>query len=175
MACCPYRIVFPGPDDGEVATKRDAMLTGHPIRYGVQKRKKRGLRDWWHLSATASYTKVQGDSESHWIAILLEVRQTYLRVCWMYRPSELPTEVPESKKGNTRLYKSNHSTPSDNPLTMLRIVDIIDASSVASRAVLVTEPSSYYCFKRRRIFYLIKRTSTLRRKIQGGTTHASLK
>lgn len=27
------------------------------------------------------FLEVQGDSESHWIAILLEVRQTYLRVC----------------------------------------------------------------------------------------------
>ncbi|TLS20301.1 uncharacterized protein PpBr36_11439, partial [Pyricularia pennisetigena] len=107
------------------------------------------------------FLEVRGDSESHWIAILLEGRQNYLRVCWMYRPCELPTEVPESKKGDARIYKSNH-------------MDIIDASSVASKAVLVTKPSSYYCIKRRRIFYLMKRTSTLRQKIEGGTTNARL-
>lgn len=56
MAPCPYRIVYPGPNDGKVAFKRDEMLPGRFIRYGVQNGTKLRLPDWWHLSESTSFT-----------------------------------------------------------------------------------------------------------------------
>ncbi|ELQ33850.1 hypothetical protein OOU_Y34scaffold00863g2 [Pyricularia oryzae Y34] len=87
MAPCPYRIVYPGPNDGKVAFKRDEMLPGRFIRYGVQNGTKLRLPDWWHLSESTSFTAEDGiiynrgdflevdtGSASYSIAILLEVR-----------------------------------------------------------------------------------------------------
>ncbi|TLS22743.1 uncharacterized protein PpBr36_05777 [Pyricularia pennisetigena] len=93
MAPCPYRIVYPGPNNGKVAFKRDEMLPGHFIRYDVQNGTKQRLPDWWHLSESMSFTAQDGviynrgdflevdtGSAINSIALLLEVRQKYLRV-----------------------------------------------------------------------------------------------
>ncbi|KAI6480118.1 hypothetical protein MCOR14_011838, partial [Pyricularia oryzae] len=85
MAPCPYRIVYPGPNGGKVAFKRDGMLPGHFIRYGVQNGTKQLLPDWWDLSESMSFTAEDGiiynrgdflevdtGSASYAIAILLE-------------------------------------------------------------------------------------------------------
>lgn len=56
MAPCPYRIVYQGPNGGKVAFKRDGMLPGHFIRYGVQNGTKQLLPDWWDLSESMSFT-----------------------------------------------------------------------------------------------------------------------
>uniref|UniRef100_L7IUW3 Uncharacterized protein n=1 Tax=Pyricularia oryzae (strain P131) TaxID=1143193 RepID=L7IUW3_PYRO1 len=88
MAPCPYRIVYQGPNGGKVAFKRDGMLPGHFIRYGVQNGTKQLLPDWWDLSESMSFTAEDGiiynrgdflevdtDSASYAIAILLEARR----------------------------------------------------------------------------------------------------
>uniref|UniRef100_L7ISQ5 BAH domain-containing protein n=1 Tax=Pyricularia oryzae (strain P131) TaxID=1143193 RepID=L7ISQ5_PYRO1 len=183
MAPCPYRIVYPGPNDGKVAFKRDEMLPGRFIRYGVQNGTKLRLPDWWHLSESTSFTAEDGiiynrgdflevdtGSASYSIAILLEVRlleahrkldgrkivpescQKYLRVFWMYRPSDMPAKPRTEFSG---LYKSSH-------------MDIINASWVESKAAVEPKPASYYCYKRERLFYLAKRTGFFPPKIQNG-------
>ncbi|ELQ45151.1 hypothetical protein OOU_Y34scaffold00002g1 [Pyricularia oryzae Y34] len=126
MAPCPYRIFYPGPNDGKVAFKRDEMLPGRFIRYGVQNGTKLRLPDWWHLSESTSFTAEDGviynrgdflevdtGSGSYSIALLLEVRQKYLRVFWMYRSSDMLAKPRTECSG---LYKSNHSTPHNAPV-----------------------------------------------------------
>ncbi|KAI7911916.1 hypothetical protein M0657_010698 [Pyricularia oryzae] len=122
MAPCPYRIVYPGPNDGKVAFKRDEMLPGRFIRYGVQNGTKLRLPDWWHLSESTSFTAEDGiiynrgdflevdtGSASYSIAILLEVHaKSICGFFWMYRPSDMPAKPRTEFSG---LYKSSHSTP----------------------------------------------------------------
>ncbi|TLD14843.1 hypothetical protein PspLS_10913 [Pyricularia sp. CBS 133598] len=158
MAPCPYRIVYPGPNGGKVAFKRDGMLPGHFIRYGVQNGTKQLLPDWWDLSESMSFTAEDGiiynrgdflevdtGSASYAIAILLEAR----------RKLDGRRIVPESCQKYLRVF-----------------LDIINVSWVESKAVVVPKPSSYYCYKRERLFYLAKRTGFFPPKSQNVETRA---
>lgn len=56
MAPCPYRIVYPGPNNSKMAFKRNEMLLGRFIRYGVQNGTKLRLPNWWYLNKNTNFT-----------------------------------------------------------------------------------------------------------------------
>lgn len=125
---------------GSAVVKKEAVLSGsgNYIRYLVITHSKR-RKDWEYLEKSNSFTSkflsVQANSmhnltissgkgytykvgdffkikrtKLQYIAKLLEVREDYLLVGRMYRPSDLPDGISQSKMEDTRLYASNHST-----------------------------------------------------------------
>ena len=87
-----------------------------------------GIYDFVYVNHASAGDQGREHAErDHWIAKVLEIRaldskNVYLRVYWMYWPSELPTGR-ENYHGDQELVASNH-------------MDIIDAATVSAKALV---------------------------------------